>query len=150
MGKQLVNFITCGCEMSAPFFVIYKYNGLVFLTFCWIHCVYYALKRHEFQAFPYTHLVIFGIPVLNGRYILKNLWKAITTRNEIEIDWTDLIKTHPTLHVVWLNHFCQKRFCTVEMIQQTILPMQSESAKYGMNSLNNFSFMEQLGLKSGR
>jgi hypothetical protein len=29
MGKQLVNFITCGCESSAPFFVIYKAgNGL--------------------------------------------------------------------------------------------------------------------------
>jgi hypothetical protein len=24
MGKQLVNFITYGCESSAPFFVIYK------------------------------------------------------------------------------------------------------------------------------
>ena len=24
MGKQLVNFITCGCESRAPFFVIYK------------------------------------------------------------------------------------------------------------------------------
>jgi hypothetical protein len=24
MGKQLVNFITCGCESSASFFVIYK------------------------------------------------------------------------------------------------------------------------------
>ena len=24
MGKQLVNFITCGCELRAPFFVIYK------------------------------------------------------------------------------------------------------------------------------
>jgi len=24
MGKQLVNFITCSCESSAPFFVIYK------------------------------------------------------------------------------------------------------------------------------
>jgi hypothetical protein len=24
MGKQLVNFITCGCESSGPFFVIYK------------------------------------------------------------------------------------------------------------------------------
>jgi hypothetical protein len=23
MGKQLVNFITCGCESSAPFFVSY-------------------------------------------------------------------------------------------------------------------------------
>jgi hypothetical protein len=24
VGKQLANFITCGCESSAPFFVIYK------------------------------------------------------------------------------------------------------------------------------
>ena len=24
MGKQLVNFITCGCQSSAPFLVIYK------------------------------------------------------------------------------------------------------------------------------
>jgi hypothetical protein len=24
MGKQLVNFNTCGCESSAPLFVIYK------------------------------------------------------------------------------------------------------------------------------
>jgi hypothetical protein len=24
MGKQLVNFITCGCQLNAPFFVIYK------------------------------------------------------------------------------------------------------------------------------
>jgi hypothetical protein len=24
LGKQLVNFFTCGCESSAPFFVIYK------------------------------------------------------------------------------------------------------------------------------
>jgi hypothetical protein len=31
MGKQLVNFITCDCESSAPFFVIYK-AGLELLT----------------------------------------------------------------------------------------------------------------------
>ena len=24
MGKQLVNFINCGCELSAPLFEIYK------------------------------------------------------------------------------------------------------------------------------
>jgi len=24
MGKQLVNYITCGCESSTPFFAIYK------------------------------------------------------------------------------------------------------------------------------
>jgi len=29
IGKQLVNFITCGCESSAPFFVCYKPGALV-------------------------------------------------------------------------------------------------------------------------
>ena len=85
------------------------------------------------------------IPVLNGRHILKNLWKAITTRNETEIDWTDLIKTHPTLHVVGLNHFSQKKLRTVDMKEQTTLPMQSESAKYGMNFRKlsaEFSFLQ--------
>jgi hypothetical protein len=24
MSKQLINFVTCGCESSAPFFAIYK------------------------------------------------------------------------------------------------------------------------------
>jgi hypothetical protein len=28
MGKQLVSFITCGCESSAPFFVIYKADNV--------------------------------------------------------------------------------------------------------------------------
>jgi hypothetical protein len=57
--------------------------------------------------------------ILMRRHILKNLWKAITTRNETEIDWTDLVKTHPTLHVVGLNHFSQKKLCTVDMKEQT-------------------------------
>jgi len=34
MGKQLVNFITCGCESSAPFFVIYK-TGHEPTPYCW-------------------------------------------------------------------------------------------------------------------
>ena len=32
MGKQVVNFITCGCESSAPFFVIYKAGYFVTAT----------------------------------------------------------------------------------------------------------------------
>ena len=31
MGKQLVIFITCGCESSAPFFVIYKAGRVLVL-----------------------------------------------------------------------------------------------------------------------
>jgi hypothetical protein len=41
MGKQLVNVITCGCESSAPFFVIYKaglfcnsYTCQFYIFFC--------------------------------------------------------------------------------------------------------------------
>jgi hypothetical protein len=41
MGKQLVNFITCGFESSAPFFVIYKamllcnsYTCQLYILFC--------------------------------------------------------------------------------------------------------------------
>ena len=41
MGKQLVNFITCGFESSAPFFVIYKamllcnsYTCQLYIFFC--------------------------------------------------------------------------------------------------------------------
>jgi len=34
MGKQLVNFITCGCESSAPLFVIYK-GGREPTPYCW-------------------------------------------------------------------------------------------------------------------
>ena len=34
MGKQLVNFITCGCESSAPSFVIYK-AGREPTPYCW-------------------------------------------------------------------------------------------------------------------
>ena len=34
MGKQLVNFITCSCESSAPFFVIYK-DGLEPTPYWW-------------------------------------------------------------------------------------------------------------------
>jgi hypothetical protein len=33
MGKQLVNFITCGCESCAPFFVIIYPSGFTYL--CW-------------------------------------------------------------------------------------------------------------------
>ena len=37
MGKELVNFITCGCESSAPFFVIYK-AGCEPTPYWWYAC----------------------------------------------------------------------------------------------------------------
>jgi hypothetical protein len=40
MGKQLVNFIACGCESSAPYFVIYK-AGREFTLYWWKACMSY-------------------------------------------------------------------------------------------------------------
>jgi len=40
MGKQLENFITCGCESSAPFFVIYK-AGYKPMVYWWQACMSY-------------------------------------------------------------------------------------------------------------
>ena len=36
MGKQLVNFITCGCESSAPFFVNYKAGRRIDDRLVWV------------------------------------------------------------------------------------------------------------------
>jgi hypothetical protein len=50
MGKQLVNFITCGWESSAPFFVIYKAghelmpSNMYILDDCY---QYYNRKKNE-------------------------------------------------------------------------------------------------------
>ena len=38
IGKSLVNFITCGCESSAPFFVIYK-AGRELTPYWWYACM---------------------------------------------------------------------------------------------------------------
>jgi len=38
MDKQLVNFITCGCKSSAPFFVIYK-AGRELTQYGWYACM---------------------------------------------------------------------------------------------------------------
>jgi hypothetical protein len=40
MGKQLVNFITCGCESSAPFFAIYKPRLLCNSYTCQLYIFY--------------------------------------------------------------------------------------------------------------
>jgi hypothetical protein len=55
MGKQLVNFITCGCESSAPFFVIYKARAQT-------HAVL-VLGLYELLVNYLTHWVIRPSPV---------------------------------------------------------------------------------------
>jgi hypothetical protein len=75
MGKQLVNFTTCGFESSAPFFVIYKAMLLcksytcqlyIFLTSVlqWRQVVNNSMKQHYWcDGFsltlpPYTHVYL--------------------------------------------------------------------------------------------
>jgi hypothetical protein len=56
MGKQLVNFITCGCESNAPFFEFIKHQKLnqinqskevlvLFITTCLIKYMYEKTER---------------------------------------------------------------------------------------------------------
>jgi hypothetical protein len=46
MGKQLVNFITCGCASSAPFFVIYK-AGCEPTLYWWVSLVSFTNKANH-------------------------------------------------------------------------------------------------------
>ena len=74
MGKQLVNFITCGCESSALFFVIYKAGReptpfkaswvflIFFFTKCmcivcflFVFCLYFFLILIQNQRWPTLH-----------------------------------------------------------------------------------------------
>jgi len=56
MGMQLVNFITCGCESSAPFFVIYK-AGCEPTQYWWLaSCYVTQLPKLLSHAGPQTYL----------------------------------------------------------------------------------------------
>jgi hypothetical protein len=70
MGKQLVNFITCGCKSNAPFFVIYKPQPQ--------YCVMLGTNKGVQQTsalFSHGHNTAFLVPdscrptVRNGNYI---------------------------------------------------------------------------------
>jgi hypothetical protein len=63
MSKQLVSFITCGCESSAPFFVIYKdgweptpywQGDLIQVWLCWKYYIWSAFKfKNNFHTSIY-------------------------------------------------------------------------------------------------
>ena len=48
MGKQLVIFITCGCESSASFFVIYK-AGREPTPFVWVESLKAAKEEFDLK-----------------------------------------------------------------------------------------------------
>jgi hypothetical protein len=55
MGKQLVNFITYGCESSAPFFVIYKARDEEISLLYWLICAYtFFLRNLLKRSFTWT------------------------------------------------------------------------------------------------
>ena len=49
LGKQPVNFITCGCESSAPFFVIYKAENLKDQLIKYSRQQYIGKSKHPFR-----------------------------------------------------------------------------------------------------
>jgi hypothetical protein len=58
MGKQLVNFITCGCESSASFFVIYKAGRethAVLVIGCANRMIFQVLRMREYCEYLRTH-----------------------------------------------------------------------------------------------
>jgi hypothetical protein len=56
MGKQLVSFLTCGCESSAPFFVIYK-AGRKPPQYWWPVCPIYNYERPGQIRFIYLQFI---------------------------------------------------------------------------------------------
>ena len=52
MGKQLVSFITCGCESCAPFFVDYKAGGEATPIFLMILCEEVPILLYQQMILP--------------------------------------------------------------------------------------------------
>jgi hypothetical protein len=94
MGKQLVNFITCSCESSAPFFVIYKaghclkttsFPYLVFFQiFLKCQFIYNLIKNLENKI---KHIILF-YKVVNI-YLVKTtiIWKYYIDINFVYWFW---------------------------------------------------------------
>jgi hypothetical protein len=69
MGKQLVNFITCGCESSALFFVIYK-AGRETTPFkaSWVFLIFFFNKCMCIVCLFFLFLCFFKILIQNQRW----------------------------------------------------------------------------------
>jgi glycosyltransferase involved in cell wall biosynthesis len=70
MGKQLVNFITCGCESSAPFFVIYK-DG-------WEHTLYFFFFFFIFVSSIVRNLHSYKSPYITTWHGCTRIYNIIT------------------------------------------------------------------------
>jgi hypothetical protein len=121
MGKQLLNFITCSCESSAPFVVIYKAG---------------ETGLNQIYLGP-SFLLEIGV-----RFILKNCWnwclthESISWNDQAEVTWfvcylqvammfnmktTTLIKIGITVHSnLVLSRFGLDRFPQLCKLQQRV------------------------------
>jgi hypothetical protein len=79
MGKQLVNFITCDCESSAPFFVIYKASIICVckgdaILFLLLMDIYWKRRRKYQTTFISISMSLKSFSI---GYILLNFLKFI-------------------------------------------------------------------------
>ena len=87
MGKQLVNFITCGFESSAPFFVIYKamllcnsYTCQLYIFFCFrtevemsgIAVSKYSIKKAFDKSSSFINICITRYTCVYGEVSMRN------------------------------------------------------------------------------
>ena len=78
MGKQLVNIITCGCESSAPFFVIYKFTDLIYIC-RWVRVVMFSSTINNISVISWWSVLLvedIGVPGENHRPVTSH-WRTL-------------------------------------------------------------------------
>ena len=136
MGKQLVNFTTCGCESSALFFVIYKARLLCNSYTCQLY-IFFVLG----QKLKCRELLSENIP------LKKHLTNpAVLLIHLSEYSWRGYIKTATilitNLKIIYqnsdikLNWFWQVKGDMIEKLSK-IFRHNIKIVKYHHNNLSN-------------
>ena len=107
LGKQLVNFITCGCESSAPFFVIYKARLLCNSYTCQLYIFFVLGQKLKCRA-----LLSANIPL--RKHLTNPAVLSIYARQDIHVYMGEVsIRNHHINNVAsyccWLLAFTAKQ-----------------------------------------
>jgi len=111
MGKQLVNFITCGCESSAPFFVIYKAMLLCNSYTCQLYIFFVLGQKLKCRA-----LLSANIPLkkhlTNPAVLLIYVWQDIHVYMG-EVSMRNHHINNVASYCCWLLAFTAKQMYTI-------------------------------------